>query len=219
MSFFKKWKQGNLKSKKTSGNLSGNTAGGSPDYIICGLGNPGARYENTRHNCGYMAVDLLSEQEGFKVKKLKFKSLTALEVINGVKCLVMKPVTYMNLSGEALTAAMDFYKLPPEHVIVIFDDFSLPHGTLKIRKSGSDGGHNGMKNIILQSDSDNFPRVKIGIGQPPHQDYPVKEWVLSSFRKDESKVLEDSLERAVQAIRLMIKGDVVKAMNDFNGKA
>jgi len=189
------------------------------DFIICGLGNPGTRYENTRHNCGFMVLDLLAEQKGFKIKKLKFKSLTALEKIDGVRCLLMKPTTFMNLSGEALTAAMSFYKIPPERVIVVFDDFSLPLGALKIRKSGSDGGHNGMKDIILKSNSDAFPRVKIGIGQPPHADYDVKDWVLSPFKKDEGKKIEAAFEKAASAVRLMLKGDIDRAMNEFNGKA
>ncbi|MDR2558491.1 MAG: aminoacyl-tRNA hydrolase [Oscillospiraceae bacterium] len=191
---------------------------GSPEFIICGLGNPGTRYENTRHNCGFMALDILAGQEGFKIKKLKFKSLTALETIDGVKCFLMKPTTFMNRSGEALTAAMEFYKINPQNVIVIFDDYSLPLGSVKIRRSGSDGGHNGIKSIILESNSDNFPRVKIGIDRPPHHDFPLKDWVLSPFKKNEGEKLEASLERAAQAVRLMIKSGVDKAMNDFNGK-
>jgi len=197
---------------------SDNSKFGTAEFIICGLGNPGTRYENTRHNCGFMTVDVLAEQGGFAVKKLKFKSLTALETIGGVKCLLMKPTTFMNKSGEAVVAAMAFYKIPPERTIIVFDDFSLPFGTLKIRRSGSDGGHNGMKNIILQSDSDKFPRVKIGIGSPPHPDYPVKDWVLSPFKKDEGATLEAALERAAGAVRVMIKGDIDGAMNEFNGK-
>jgi len=209
MIFFKR-------NKKDSGALA--QAKNSPEVIICGLGNPGNSYENTRHNCGFMALDLLAEQENFKIKKLKFKSLTALEVIEGVKCFVMKPTTFMNRSGEAVIAAMDFYKIPPERTIIIFDDFAIPFGSLKIRRSGSDGGHNGMKNIILESGSDQFPRVKIGIGAPPHPDYPVKDWVLSPFKKTEGKTLEDALDRAVKATRLMIKGEIDRAMNEYNGK-
>ena len=191
---------------------------GAPEFIICGLGNPGSRYGNTRHNCGFMAADLLAEQEGFAVKKLKFKSLTALEVIEGVKCFIMKPTTFMNLSGEALIPAMEFYKIPPERTIVIFDDISLPLGAIRIRKSGSDGGHNGMKNIILQSNSDSFPRIKIGIGDKPHPDYPLKDWVTSPFKRDEGEKLESALEKTAGAVRLIIKGETEKAMNDFNAK-
>jgi PTH1 family peptidyl-tRNA hydrolase len=191
---------------------------GSVDFIVCGLGNPGTRYENTRHNCGFMALDLLAEQEGFKIKKLKFKSLTALETINGVKCFFMKPTTFMNRSGEAVAAAMEFYKIKIENVIVIFDDYALPLGSVKIRRSGSDGGHNGIKSIILQSGSDNFPRVKIGIDRPPHPDYVLKDWVLSPFKKAEGEKLEASLERAAEAVRLMVRDGVDRAMNDFNGK-
>jgi len=144
--------------------------------------------------------------------------LTALETIDGKKCFLMKPTTFMNRSGEAVTAAMEFFKLKPENVIVVFDDFEIPFGTLKIRRSGSDGGHNGMKNIILQANSDKFPRVKIGIGTPPHPDYPVKDWVLSPFKKDEGQTLETALGKAAQAVRLIIKGETDRAMNEFNGK-
>ncbi|MCL2108401.1 MAG: aminoacyl-tRNA hydrolase [Oscillospiraceae bacterium] len=209
MQFFKRFQK----------NKQGDSSGiNSPDVIICGLGNPGTRYENTRHNCGFMAVDLLAEQENFKVRKLKFKSLTALETIDGVKCLVMKPTTFMNLSGEAVSAAMDFYKIPPEKTIIIFDDFAIPFASLKIRRSGSDGGHNGMKSIILQGNTDQFPRIKIGIGAPPHKDYAVKDWVLSPFKKDEGKALEDALDRAVKALRLLIRGEIDRAMNEVNRK-
>jgi PTH1 family peptidyl-tRNA hydrolase len=166
-----------------------------------------------------MVIDTLAEQEKLKIKKLKFKSLTELTVIDGVKCFVMKPTTFMNLSGQALTAAMDFYKIPPERAIVVFDDFSLPFGTLKIRAGGSDGGHNGMKSIILESDSDKFPRVKIGIGMPPHPDHSTKDWVLTPFRKEEGEQLEEMLGQAVQAVRLIIKGDIDRAMNVYNIKA
>jgi len=191
---------------------------GSVDFLIVGLGNPGTRYENTRHNCGFMVLDLIAEQEGFKIKKLKFKSLTALETVNNVRCFFMKPTTFMNRSGEAVTAAMDFYRIKIENVIVIFDDYSLPLGSVKIRRSGSDGGHNGIKSIILEANSDNFPRVKIGIDRPEHPDFPLKDWVLSPFKKNEGDKLEGALERAAEAVRLMIRGDVDRAMNDFNGK-
>jgi len=215
MGFFNKFGQGKNKTKRTSKDF---TPGGSVDYIICGLGNPGTRYEDTRHNCGFMVLDVLAEQGGFKIKKLKFKSLCAFETIDGVKCLLMKPTTFMNLSGEALTAAMSFYKILPERAIVVFDDFSLPLGALKIRKSGSDGGHNGMKDIIFKSNSDAFPRVKVGIGQPPHADFNVKDWVLSPFKKDEGKKIEAAFEKAASAVRLMLKGDIDRAMNEFNGR-
>ncbi|MCL2696651.1 MAG: aminoacyl-tRNA hydrolase [Oscillospiraceae bacterium] len=195
-----------------------NSAQSAPKLLIVGLGNPGTRYENTRHNCGFMAVDTLAEQEGFKLKKLKFKSLTALETIDGMKCFIMKPTTFMNRSGEAVAAAMEFYKIKTENLIVVFDDYSLPLGTVKIRRSGSDGGHNGIKSIILETGSDAFPRAKIGIDRPSHPGFPLKDWVLSPFKKDEGGTLEASLESAVCAVRLMIKHGVDRAMNDFNGK-
>ncbi|MCL2020321.1 MAG: aminoacyl-tRNA hydrolase [Oscillospiraceae bacterium] len=218
MSFFKKIRRNDFSKKRSSKDFSEQPKYGSPEFIICGLGNPGTRYENTRHNCGYMVLDTLARDFDFKLKKLKFKSLTSLETIDGVKCFLMKPTTYMNLSGEALTAAMEFYKIKPENTIVIFDDFAIPFGSLKIRKSGSDGGHNGMKNIILQANSDEFPRIKVGIGSPPHSEYSVKEWVLSPFKKDEGVTLETSLEKAAAAVRMMIKGETDKAMNEYNRK-
>jgi PTH1 family peptidyl-tRNA hydrolase len=204
MFFFGKKKRADLK-------------GGAPRYIIVGLGNPGTRYENTRHNCGFMALNVLAEQGGFKIKKLKFKSLTALETIEGVKCLIMKPTTFMNLSGSAVTAAMEFYKIKIQDVIVVYDDYSLPLGTVKIRRDGSDGGHNGIKSIILDTGSDSFPRVKIGIDRPPHPDFPLKDWVLSAFKKADGEKLEPALERAAAAVRLMVRGGVDKAMNEING--
>jgi PTH1 family peptidyl-tRNA hydrolase len=191
---------------------------GSVDFIVVGLGNPGTRYENTRHNCGFMTLDTLAEQQGFKIKKLKFKSLISLQKIEGAQCLILKPTTFMNRSGEAVVAAMEFYKVKIENVIVVFDDYSFPLGSVKIRRSGSDGGHNGIKSIILEANSDNFPRVKIGIDRPEHPDFPLKDWVLSGFKKSEGEKLEAALESAAQAIRLIIKGGVDKAMNEFNGK-
>jgi len=206
MSFFKKNK------------ITSELSQGSPEFIICGLGNPGSRYEDTRHNCGFMTVDELARREGFPLKKLKFKSLTALAVIDGVKCFIMKPSTFMNLSGDALVPAMTFYKIPPERAIVVLDDISLPVGAIRVRKSGSDGGQNGMKNIILRTGSDAFPRIKIGIGDKPHPDFPLADWVTSPFKKEEGEKLEAAIDKAVKALRLMIKGNIEKAMNDFNAK-
>ena len=141
------------------------------EYIIAGLGNPGTQYEDTRHNCGYMAVETLAEGTNAEIKRLKFKSLTAEISLAGKRCLLMKPTTFMNLSGDAVEEAASFYKIPPENVIVIYDDVSLDVGRLRIRSKGSDGGHNGMKSIILRLNSDNFPRIRIGAGKKPHPDY------------------------------------------------
>lgn len=154
---------------------------GPVEYLICGLGNPGTQYENTRHNTGYMALDTIAERQRLPVKRLRFKSLTADAVIGGARCLLMKPTTFMNNSGEAAAEALRFYKLPSERLIVLYDDISLDVGRIRIREKGSDGGHNGIKSIILETDSDRFPRVKIGVGAKPNPDYDLARWVLSPF--------------------------------------
>ena len=190
--------------------------GGPVEYIIVGLGNPGTKYENTRHNAGFMALDTLAEDIGADVKRLKFKSLTADVSINGVHCLLMKPTTFMNNSGEAVREAAAFYKIPPERIIVIFDDISLPCGKMRIRRKGTDGGHNGIKSIIYHLNSDMFPRIKIGVGSKPHPDYDLADWVLSTFSKDEMPLLQDAVSSACEALRLITDGKTDEAMNKFN---
>ena len=189
---------------------------GSVEYIICGLGNPGTQYENTRHNAGFMAIDTIAEQLHADVKKLKFKSLTADVMLGGVRCLLMKPTTFMNKSGEAVIEALNFYKLSPEKLIVIYDDISMDVGRTRIRRKGSDGGHNGIKSIILQTNSDSFPRVKIGVGAKPHPDYDLADWVLGKFTESDKKLLADRFEDAHRAVKLMVTGDSQKAMNLYN---
>lgn len=191
---------------------------GQIEYIICGLGNPGTRYENTRHNAGFMAIDRLADKLGISVKKLIFKSLTGEASVNGARCFLMKPTTFMNKSGEALREAMAFYKTPPERVIVIYDDITQDLGIIRIRKSGSDGGHNGMKNIIYLTGSDAFPRIKIGVGGKPHPDFDLADWVTSPFKKDEGQALEKALDKAISALDYMVGGEIETAMNKFNGK-
>lgn len=190
---------------------------GAVEFIVVGLGNPGTQYENTRHNAGFLALDRLAAREGFKLKKLRFKSLTAEVVFGGRKCLFMKPTTFMNKSGEAVGEAMRFYKLPPERVIIVYDETAFDVGVVRIRKKGSDGGHNGLKNIILQTGSDAFPRVKIGVGGKPHPEFNLSDWVLSPFKKAEGEALERALDRAGEAIGLMVAGEIEVAMNRFNG--
>ena len=168
------------------------------DYIVVGLGNPGRQYENTRHNCGFDAIDKLAYKHNFDIKKLRFKSLTGECRIGSSKCLVMKPSTFMNLSGQAVVEAMNFYKIPPENVIVIFDDISLDVGKMRIRRKGSDGGHNGMKNIIYLSGSDMFPRIKLGVGKKPHPEYDLKDWVLGKFSAADRKTLENEFDEAMK---------------------
>lgn len=189
---------------------------GTPEFIVVGLGNPGGKYTLTRHNSGFLCVDMLSEKLNFRVDKLKFKSLIADTTINGHRCIVMKPQTYMNNSGEAVRECASFYKIPPERIIVISDDTSLDIGKMRIKRKGSDGGQKGLRSIIYQMNSDNFPRVKIGVGKKPHPDYDMADWVLSEFKKDEQKVLEPVLENACKALELMLDNQIDKAMNLYN---
>lgn len=189
---------------------------GAPEFLIVGLGNPGEKYSFTRHNAGFLCVDLLAEQNGFSLKRLKFRSLTADTTLAGHRCLVLKPQTFMNNSGEAVRDAAAFYKIPPERILVIFDDVSLDVGRLRIRRKGTDGGHNGMKSIIYHLNSDAFPRIKIGVGKKPHPDYDLADWVLSSFKKDEQPPLKAALERACEAVPLILDGQIDEAMNRCN---
>ncbi|GHU47453.1 peptidyl-tRNA hydrolase [Clostridia bacterium] len=189
---------------------------GEPTHIICGLGNPGVQYENTRHNCGFLAVDTLCEKLGTALpKKLRFKSLTTDAATGGAKVFIMKPTTFMNLSGDAVVAAMQFYKIPPERVVIIFDDVSLPLGKIRIRQKGSDGGHNGMKNIIMRSGSDLFPRIKIGIDSDQRRG-ALRDFVTSPFKKVEGELLESALSAAADAAAVIVSGDIIAAMNRFN---
>ena len=197
--------------------LFGNKGGSSVEWLIAGLGNPGTKYENTRHNMGFRAVELLAEQKGVKLNKVKFKSAYNICAFAGARCLVMKPQTYMNLSGQSVRQAAAFYKLPPERILVLFDDISLAPGRLRVRAEGSAGGHNGIKSIIAELGSQNFPRVKIGVGAKPHPDYDLADWVLSSFSTQEEKLLAPALERAGEAALCLLERGVPEAANRFNG--
>ncbi len=188
---------------------------GSVEYIVVGLGNSGTKYENTRHNAGFIAVDNLAQKLGVKIDRIKYKSLVTTCTIEDKKVLLMKPSTYMNNSGLAVVEAMNFYKIPPENVIVLFDDISLDVGKMRIRRKGSDGGHNGIKNIIYLSGSDKFPRIKIGVGHKPEK-WDLADWVLSRFTDSELGILEETADKAVQAVELMLNGQTDKAMNLFN---
>lgn len=189
---------------------------GTPEFIVVGLGNPDRKYTLTRHNSGFLCIDMLAEKLNFRVDKLKFKSLIADTTINGHRCIVMKPQTYMNNSGEAIRECANFYKIKPENIIVIYDDISLDVGKLRIRRKGTDGGHNGIKSIIYHLNSDQFPRIKVGCGKKPHPDYNLADWVLSEFKKDELKALEPALENACKAIELLLDNQIDKAMNLYN---
>ncbi|MBR5191350.1 MAG: aminoacyl-tRNA hydrolase [Clostridia bacterium] len=189
---------------------------GTPEFIVVGLGNPDRKYTLTRHNSGFLCIDMLSQKLNFRVDKLKFKSLIADTTIGGHRCIVMKPQTYMNNSGEAVRECANFYKIKPENIIVIYDDISLDVGKLRIRRKGTDGGHNGIKSIIYHLNSDQFPRIKVGCGKKPHPDYNLADWVLSDFTKDEQKALEPALENACKAIELLLDNQTEKAMNLYN---
>ena len=185
------------------------------DWLIVGLGNPGQKYEHTRHNMGFLTVDLLAEKLGVKLNKVKFKSAYNICTFAGCRCLIMKPQTYMNLSGEAVREAAQFYKVPAEHVLVIYDDISLPVGKLRVRPTGSAGGHNGIKNIIAHLGTQDFPRVKIGTGAPADSGEMI-DWVIGVPSLAERKVLAESFERAIGAAECIITDGCQKAMNRFN---
>ena len=192
-----------------------NTSG--VEWLLVGLGNPGDKYDNTRHNVGFAAIDQLAEELRVPVQKLKYRALTQTVELGGAKVLLMKPVTYMNLSGEAVGEAARFYKIPADHVLVISDDVSLPIGKLRIRKGGSAGGHNGLKNIIQHLGTDQFPRVKVGVGEKPHPDYDMADWVLSKFTGEDLKAITAAIDKAAQAAACLIAEGPDKAMNKFNG--
>ena len=185
------------------------------DWLIVGLGNPGQKYEHTRHNMGFLTVDLLAEKQGVKLNKVKFKSAHNIMNFAGCKCLVMKPQTYMNLSGEAVREAVQFYKIPADHVLVIYDDVSLPVGKLRVRPTGSAGGHNGIKNIIAHLGTQDFPRIKIGTGAPGEGGDMI-DWVIGVPSQAERKILVESFEKAIQAAACIITDGCQKAMNQFN---
>lgn len=189
---------------------------GAVEYIIAGLGNPGSKYENTRHNVGFMALDTLADEKSFCIKKLKFKSLCADVMIASKHCLIMKPTTFMNNSGEAIAEAARFYKIKPENIIVIFDDISLDVGKMRIRRKGSDGGHNGIKSIIMHLNSDNFPRIKLGVGKKPHPDYDLKDWVLADFKRDDIPKIKEVCTKSCAALEMIISGNIDNAMNKYN---
>ena len=189
--------------------------GSSVEWLIAGLGNPGRRYEDTRHNMGFRTVELLAEQAGVKLNKVKFKSAYNIMEFAGARCLVMKPQTYMNLSGEAVREAAQFYKIPADHVLVIYDDVSLPVGKLRVRPAGSAGGHNGVKDIIARLGTQEFPRIKIGTGAPEDKDGMI-DWVIGVPSQKEREVLLESFKRAIEAAACVIEHGCQRAMNDFN---
>ena len=189
---------------------------GGVSWLIVFLGNPGPRYEMTRHTAGFMAADAMAKEKNVNINKARFKALTATCDIGGESVLLMKPQTFMNLSGDAVAQAAKFYKIPPEHVIVVSDEISLPIGKLRIRTKGSAGGHNGLKDIIAKLGTDAFPRIRIGVGAPPHPDYDMADWVLSSFKNQDAEDMLAAAERAAQAAQCYITQGADRAMNRFN---
>lgn len=193
------------------------SGGGPAEYLIVGLGNPGDQYRNTRHNVGFMTVDRLAELSGASIAKRKGKALYGDARVGGHRCLLVKPQTFMNSSGEAVVELMRFFKLPPERVLIVSDDISLPVGRIRVRRKGSDGGHNGLKSILLLTGSEAFPRIKLGVGAKPRPDYDLAAWVLSSFRAEEEPALREAVEHACAAAALIVDGKIDRAMNEFNG--
>lgn len=191
--------------------------GGGPRWIVAFLGNPESKYERTRHNAGFMAASVLESKRGIKTNKLKFHAFTNVAEFGGERVLFMRPQTYMNLSGDAVAPAAAFYKIPAERVIVVFDDMSLPIGKLRVKRNGSAGGHNGIKSIIAKLGTDQFPRVKIGIGAPPHPDYDVIDWVIGKLNDTDYKIINEAAAVALDAVEEIIENGVNSAMNKYNG--
>ena len=186
-------------------------------WLVVFLGNPGTKFNGTRHNAGFMAADAMAKELNVSINKLRFKALTAQVEIGGEKVLLMKPQTYMNLSGEAVIQAAKFYKISPEHIIVVSDEVAMPIGKLRIRKSGSAGGHNGLKNIIQHLGTDRFPRIKVGVGMPEHPEHEMIDWVTGKPQGEEAKLLRQTLDRAADAALCLMEEGPDKAMNKFNG--
>ena len=194
-----------------------NRSSGGVEWLLVCLGNPGDPYENTRHNVGFQVADEIAARKDVPVQRLKFRALTNTVELGGAKVLLMKPVTYMNLSGEAVRQAVDFYKIPPERVLVVSDDVALPPGRLRIRKGGSAGGHNGLKNLIQHLGTDQFPRVRVGVGEKPHPDYDMADWVLGKLQGEDKRAVDAAVKRAADAVECLIREGPDRAMSRYNG--
>ena len=187
-------------------------------WLAVFLGNPGPKYAGTRHNAGFITADAMEKRQNVSINRSRFKALTATCEIAGEKVMLMKPQTYMNLSGDAVGQAVSFYKIPPEHVIVVSDEMSLPVGKIRVKPKGSAGGHNGLKSIIAHLGTDQFPRIRLGVGAPPHPDYDMADWVLGVFRDQDAVDITDAAARAADAIECYITQGAEKAMNIYNQK-
>lgn len=188
------------------------------DWLIVGLGNPGREYEKTRHNAGFRVAELLAQQAGCKIDRSRFRGLTCACTLGGQKVLLLKPETFMNASGEAVQLAAMFYRIPISRILVLSDDISLPVGRIRVRAEGSAGGHNGLKSVIAHLGSQEFPRVRVGVGAKPHPDYDLADWVLSSFTAEEEKALAPAVEHAAAAVLELIQNGPQSAAGKFNGK-
>ena len=195
----------------------GTTTGGAPAWLVVGLGNPGAEYTVTRHNAGFLFIDHLAAALGANVTRARFKALVGEATVAGARVLLMKPQTYMNLSGEAVREAAAFYHIDPDHVIVICDDITLDVGRLRVRGKGSDGGHNGIKSLVKELGTDGFARVRVGVGKKPHPDFDLADWVLSAFSKTEQETLTKIFPTARRGVELLLAGDLAGAMQACNG--
>jgi len=189
---------------------------GPVSWIVVFLGNPGRRYENTRHNAGFMAADVIEKSGKVKINRIKFSALTGTVILGGQRLLLMKPQTYMNLSGGAVRQAMRFYKVPIQNVIAISDDVMLPVGKLRVRRRGSAGGHNGLRDIIVKCGGEDFPRIKIGVGGPPHEDYEMADWVLAQPDDDDGKLIGGAATQAVVALEMIVTRGIEQAMAEYN---
>ena len=191
-------------------------ARGKIEYVIAGLGNPGPEYENTRHTAGFIVLDMLAKQCGEEINRMQFKGRTADVMLGDKRCLLLKPTTYMNNSGESIVQALEFYKLDVSSLIVVCDDISLDVGRLRIRRKGSHGGHNGLRSICELTGSDSYERIKMGVGKKPHPDYDLAKWVLGKFGKEDMEKLNTAAENACECIKLMVQGKTDQAMNKYN---
>jgi len=187
------------------------------EWIAVFLGNPGLRYENTRHNAGFMVADVIAKETAVKINRAKFNALTAVVTLGGKRILLVKPQAYMNLSGNSVRQAMKFHNLPIQNVIIISDETSLPPGKLRIRRRGSSGGHNGLRDIIKKCGSEDFPRIRIGVGAPPHDEYILADWVLSALKGDDAKQVADTVLQAAAALELTMMEGLDAAMGKYNG--
>ena len=191
---------------------------GGPEWLVVFLGNPGLKYEGTRHNAGFMTADAFARAHKVDINRVRFHALTGVCELGEEKVLLMKPQTFMNLSGEAAGEAARFYKIPSQHVLVVSDEIALPIGKLRVRAKGSAGGHNGLKNIIALLGTEEFPRIRLGVGAPPHPDYDMADWVLSAFRNQDAEDMQKAAQRAADAVECYIEKGPDRAMNLYNTK-